>query len=82
MCGNWRRPQLCVGPFILSRKRTTDPTSRMYGITVLQTYIYFRRYTKDRLPLKLLVSNIPLAYLDEVLTDSSQGRIAVVRALR
>ncbi|KAI0683526.1 hypothetical protein C8Q76DRAFT_318154 [Earliella scabrosa] len=28
----------------------------MYGITVLQTYIYFRRYSNDRLTLKLYVA--------------------------
>ncbi|KAI0708465.1 hypothetical protein C8Q76DRAFT_744516 [Earliella scabrosa] len=30
----------------------------IYGITVLQTYIYFRRYTNDTLGLKLLVATL------------------------
>ena len=43
----------------------------VYGITVLQTYIYFRRYTKDRIYVKLVVSG----------RASSQSSLAETNAL-
>lgn len=39
----------------IQRSLTLTRYFRIYGITVLQTYLYFRRYPKDSAALKLLV---------------------------
>lgn len=45
----------------LARCSQLIPLPRLYGVTLLQGYLYYRTYQRDSLKMKLLVSDHPLA---------------------
>ena len=71
-------------PSYLSHPRvTSDPSPSIYGITVLQTYTYFRRYSKDSLTLKALVRIVDsvLYYLETERVSNQVGALLCVEGL-
>ncbi len=82
MRGDWRdcRNDVCA-LVLISAYHHTYIAYRVYGITVLQTYIYYRRYARDPLALRILV-RCPFCSLGDRLIEHLPGWCAVVRMQR